>query len=45
MDKQRETRKCYNCEEIGYLTARHFKLRKKRREKVRIVEKTREDFS
>jgi len=38
-------RRCYNCEEIGYLATRCSKLRKERREKVRIVEETIEDFS
>ena len=44
VDKYRETRRCYNCGETGYLTARYFKLRKERSEEVRIVKKAREDF-
>jgi len=35
----------YNCGETGHLTVRYSKLRKKRREEVRIIEKAREDFS
>jgi len=42
--KCKESRKCYNCEEIGHLTVRYFKPKKKRVE-TRIVKKTREDFS
>ena len=45
MDRHRETRRCYNCGEMGHLTARCSKLRKERREEVRIVEGVKEDFS
>jgi len=45
MDRCRETRRCYNCGEMGHLTARCSKLRKERREEVRIVEGVKEDFS
>ena len=45
VDRRRETRKCYNCGEMGHLTARCSKLRKERREEVRIVEGVKEDFS
>ena len=45
VDKHREMRRCYNCGETGHLTARCSKPRKKRREEVRIMENTVEDFS
>ena len=45
VDRRRETRRCYNCEETGHLTARCSKPRKERREEVRITENTMEDFS
>jgi len=45
VDKHRETRRCYNYGETGHLAARCSKPRKKRREEVRIVEETKEDFS
>jgi len=45
VDKHREMRRCYNCGEMGYLAARCSKPRKKRREEVRIMENTVEDFS
>ena len=44
MDRCREMR-CYNCGETGHLTARYSKLRKERREEVRITENAMEDFS
>ena len=43
--KCREIRRCYNCGETDYFAARCSKLRKERREEVRIAEETREDFS
>jgi len=45
VNRCRETRKCYNCGKMGHLTARCSKLRKERREEVRIVEAEKEDFS
>ena len=45
VDRRREMRRCYNCGEIGHLTARCSKPRKERREEIRIVEEVREDFS
>jgi len=45
VDKHREMRKYYNCEEMGYLTIWCSKPRKKRREEVRIVKETKENFS
>ena len=45
VDKHRETRRCYNCKEMGHLTTRCSKLRKERREEVRIMENVMEDFS
>jgi len=45
VNRCRETRRCYNCGEIGYLAARYSKLRKERREEIRIVEEAKEDFS
>jgi len=45
VNKHRETRRCYNCGETGYLTARYSKPKKKRRENVRITENVVEDFS
>jgi len=44
VDRCREMR-CYNCGETGHLTARCSKLRKERREEVRITENAMEDFS
>jgi len=44
VDKHREMR-CYNCGETGYPTARCSKLRKERKEEVRIIENVMEDFS
>jgi len=45
MDRHKEMRKCYNCGETGHLAARCSKPRRKRKEKVRMVEKAKEDFS
>jgi len=45
INRSRETRRCYNCEEIGYLAARCSKPKKERKEEVRIVEEAKEDFS
>jgi len=45
VDRCREMRRCYNCGETGHLTARCSKLRKERREEVRITENAIEDFS
>jgi len=52
VDKHREMRcyncgemRCYNCGETGYPTARCSKLRKERKEEVRIIENVMEDFS
>jgi len=45
VDRHREMRRCYNCGEMGYLTARCSKPRKERKEEVRIVEAEKEDFS
>jgi len=45
VDRHREMRKCYNCGEMGHLTARYSKPRRERSEKVRIVEEAKEDFS
>ena len=45
VDRRREMRRCYNCEEMGHLTARCSKLRKERKEEVRITENVMEDFS
>jgi len=45
MDRHREMRRCYNCGEMGHLTARCSKLRKEKREEVRIIEEAKEDFS
>jgi len=45
IDRCRETRRCYNCGEMGYLAARCSKPRKERREEMRIVEGMKEDFS
>jgi len=44
VDRRREMR-CYNCREMGHLATRCFKLRKERREEVRIIEEAKEDFS
>jgi len=40
VDRRRETRRCYNCGEMGHLTARCSKPKKERREEVRIMENT-----
>jgi len=45
VDRRREMRRCYNCGEMGHLTARCSKPRKERREEIRIIENTIEDFS
>ena len=45
VDRRREMRRCYNCREMGHLTARCSKPRKERREEIRITENTIEDFS
>jgi len=45
VDRCRETRRCYNCRETSHLAARCSKLRKERREEVRITENVIEDFS
>jgi len=45
VDRQREMRRCYSCRETGHLTARCSKLRKERRDEVRIVEEVKENFS
>ena len=45
VDRCRETRRCYNCGETGYPAARCSKPRKERREKVKIVEEAKENFS
>jgi len=45
VDRRRELRRCYNCGETGHLAARCSKLRKERREEIRIVEEAKEDFS
>ena len=45
VNRCRETRRCYNCEETGHFAARCSKLRKERREEVRIVKREKEDFS
>jgi len=45
MDRHREMRRCYNCGEMGHLTARCSKPRKEKREEVRIIEEAKEDFS
>jgi len=44
VDKHRETRRCYNCGEMGHLTARCSKPRKERREEVRVTKEVIEDF-
>jgi len=45
MNKHREIRRCYNCEEIDYLAARYSKPRKEKKKEVRITEEIIEDFS
>ena len=45
VDRQREMRRCYNCGEMGHLTARCSKPRKEKRAEVRIIEEAKEDFS
>jgi len=44
VDRHREMRRCYNCGEMGHLATRCSKLRKERKEEVRITENAREDF-
>jgi len=45
MDRHRETRRYYNCGETGHLATKCSKPRKERREKVRMVNGVKEDFS
>jgi len=45
VNRCRELRRYYNCGKMGHLAARCSKPRKKRKEKVRIVEEAKEDFS
>ena len=45
MDRRKEMRRCYNCREMGHLSARCSKQRKERREEMRIVEEAKKDFS
>ena len=45
VDKRKEMKRCYNCGETSHLAARCSKPRKEKREKVKIIEKIREDFS
>jgi len=45
VNRCRELRRCYNCGKMGHLATRYSKPRKERKEKVRIVEETKEDFS
>jgi len=45
VDKHREMRRCYNCREMDHLAARCSKLRKERKEEVRITEEVMKDFS
>ena len=44
VDRRREMRRCYNCGEMGHLTARCSKPRKERREEVRVTKEVIEDF-
>jgi len=44
VDRHRETRRCYNCGEMGHLAAKCSKPRKERREEMRIVEEVKKDF-
>ena len=44
VDRHREMRRCYNCGEMGHLATRCSKLKKERKEEVRITENAREDF-
>jgi len=44
VNKCRETKRCYNYEEMGHLATRCSKLRKERKEEVRITKSTIEDF-
>jgi len=45
VNRCREMRRCYNCGETDYFTARCSKLRKEKSEEVRIVEEVKKDFS
>jgi len=43
VDKHRKMKRCYNYGEMGHLVTRCSKLKKERREEVRIIKKARED--
>jgi len=45
VDKRKEMRRCYNYRETSHLATRCSKPRKEKREKIRIIEEIREDFS
>jgi len=45
VDKHKEMRRYYNYEKMGHLTARCSKLRKERREEIRIMENVMKNFS
>ena len=45
IDRHKEARRCYNYRETGHLATRCSKLRKKRKEEMRIVEGVKKDFS